>query len=171
MDTSCIQFVYSFILPLVAQSVYSLNDTNPFILNANVASYWNKPEAKKGNGLNEHGQVVHVGLVKEQRQVVHRDVTPFVKFFKGSFITIKGLGTASLGILDYITENIKAGHDSVHLPVKDVIEKCGYKTRRTYYVGIKELTENNLLAAKDKKHNFWINPNIFFKGDRRKIKS
>ena len=148
---------------------------NPFkIKEGSFVTHWNDPKPVQGKGLDE-GVIDFTGIVKADRNLLVTDVTPFVKFFKGSFMHIVILNNPALRMLGFIVEFMHPNKDFIALPVMEVLEYCRYKSRTSrmlYYQGIKELLKNNIVSPKASsiKNEYWINPNLFFNGDRRKLK-
>ena len=93
------------------------------------------------------------------------DKAEFAKLYKNSFGLFYGLSKSSLDLLDYITENIRYNNDRICLVVIDIVEqkKMGYST---VYRSITQLIEKKLLAKADRIGCYYINPQVFFKGDR-----
>jgi len=93
------------------------------------------------------------------------DKAEFAKLFRNSFVMFYGLSKSSLDLMDYITENIRYNNDRICIVIVDVVEqkKMGYST---VYRSITQLIEKKLLAKADMTGCYYINPQIFFKGDR-----
>lgn len=154
---------------------YDSLSVNPFEIDTGnnknkFSQYPTDPKFKKGSVVDGDG-VVHHGLdVKPDSQWITKDQTEFVKFFSGSFAKFKDMSQPAKNILNFVVESIKHDNDFICLPIKIVLEYCGYHcdSRAIYYTGMKELLSKRILSPKTSvvKHEYWINPNIFFKGDR-----
>lgn len=93
------------------------------------------------------------------------DKAEFAKVFRHQFQCFFGLSKASLDILDYISDNIRYNHDRIALMIADLSEQKGISIS-TVYRSLYQLIENKLIAKADKVGIYYINPQIFFKGDR-----
>ena len=93
------------------------------------------------------------------------DKAEFAKLYRNSFVMFYGLSKSSLDLMDYITENIRYNNDRICIVIIDVVEQkgMGYST---VYRSITQLIEKKLLAKADMTGCYYINPQIFFKGDR-----
>ncbi|MES2382428.1 MAG: replication/maintenance protein RepL [Bacteroidota bacterium] len=102
-------------------------------------------------------------LVLSTRKEV--DKSEFAKVFRNQFAMFYGLSKSSLDLMDYISDNIRYNNDRICIVIVDVVEqkKMGYST---VYRSITQLIEKKLLAKADMTGCYYINPQIFFKGDR-----
>lgn len=148
---------------------YPFNSINPFI--PDIADDIVEKKTRKVAGY-KFQDVVNpdTGEVDTQTMLVlgtrkEVDKAEFAKLFKDSFASFYGLSKSSLILLDYIMDNIRYNNDRICLVVIDVVEQkgMGYST---VYRSIAQLIENKLLAKADRNGCYYINPKVFFKGDR-----
>lgn len=99
------------------------------------------------------------------------DAGNFTKLFKGAEKEIRGLGAPSIDVLMFIIENLKNGHDVVHLDTAACMEALGYKSRSSLYIGILGLLEAGFIYRKACLESYYfVNVNKIFKGKRAKLK-
>lgn len=59
------------------------------------------------------------------------------------------------------------GSDSIYLYFMDAVQDPDMPiSQQTFHRGLKELLSKRFLAASNRPNIFWINPHLFFKGDR-----
>jgi hypothetical protein len=56
--------------------------------------------------------------------------------------------------------------DQVLFDLKDCMKFTGYNSKQSVYLGVSELLKNNFIARTPKAYTFFINPSIFFNGNR-----
>lgn len=80
----------------------------------------------------------------------------FVKVYKGDWY--KGLTLHGYRMLFWILNNVKPNTDYIDLYLED------FSSKGEYYSGIKNLIENSVLYASDRKHRYAINKKCIFNG-------
>jgi hypothetical protein len=92
------------------------------------------------------------------------DKREFVKIYRGQIKEFYGLSKSSFTLVDFIMENIRYSNDKICLVISDILEqtKLSYTT---VYRSISQLVEHKILAKADRTGCYFINPQIFFKGD------
>lgn len=93
------------------------------------------------------------------------DKAEFAKVFRHQFQAFFGLSKASLDVLDYISDNLRYNNDRICLLIPDIVEQKNISTS-TVYRSLYQLIEKELIAKADKLGIYYINPQVFFKGDR-----
>ena len=148
---------------------YPFHSSNPFITGVvddivakktrKVAGFKFQDVVNQDTGEVDTQTMLVLGTRKEV------DKAEFAKLFRNSFVMFYGLSKSSLDLMDYITENIRYNNDRICIVIVDVVEqkKMGYST---VYRSITQLIEKKLLAKADMTGCYYINPQIFFKGDR-----
>jgi hypothetical protein len=94
------------------------------------------------------------------------DAEEFVKIFQGSMAAIFGLSKAAQRVFNFVFSVIKPSQDTLIFRVDDCKEATGYNSIQTIYSGLAELLDNEFIAKSDITNVFYINPQIFYKGDR-----
>ncbi len=103
----------------------------------------------------------HMMVLGTSREVDSRE---FIKIYFGSIKEFYGLSKSSFTLIDYIMKNIRYSNDRICLVVSDILEQTdlGYTT---VYRSISQLIEKKILAKADRTGCYFINPQLFFKGD------
>ena len=116
------------------------------------------------------GEITGVAAI---HQIEERDDAEFVKVFAAGVVAAFGLSKTAARVFQLVLELYQAepmtgGYaDSVYLAWFDD-GLCGRSvgmTDRTFHNGLKELLAKGFLAPK-LPNIFWVNPGMFFKGDR-----
>lgn len=146
----------------------------PFLISTTMRSV-------KGESIRKHenladmdtGEIITGGHVVTS--TFHQiDPSPFTKLYHDGFNNVKELSSAGVRVLLYIMQSNKSNaykttdttsscFIDVHLD--EAMEFCGYKTRRNIYIGIYNLLDHKIVAKRTGS-GYWINPNIFFNGNR-----
>lgn len=104
------------------------------------------------------------------KTVLHRykevDKTQFVKLFVGEVSALFELSKPGLKVFGYVLESLPINKGEIYLHIPDLMEYCGYKTKRQAYKGLGELIFNKIIAMSTKPSVWYINPAIVFNGDR-----
>lgn len=112
---------------------------------------------------------INTGELEQQRMMVlatrrEVDKREFAKIYYGQFKEFYGLSKSSLTLIDYIIKNIRYSNDRICLIVSDIIEQTDL-SYTTVYRSLTQLLESKILAKAEKTGCYFINPQIFFKGD------
>lgn len=113
------------------------------------------------------GEVVH-GTALVVRQTV--DEEHFVKVFAEGVKAAYDLAPSGYKVFQIVlraTQQAAVGEDKIYLHFLDAVEdKALPISRQTFHKGLKELLLKGFIAASDRPNMYWINPHLFFKGDR-----
>lgn len=91
-----------------------------------------------------------------------------INFHPGFFILCLGLSSKALWILGYVLSRIQPERDKFFFILSDCMSQTGYKTKKSIYEGLTELLKHGIIARGPTEVIYFINPYIFFKGDRVK---
>lgn len=141
------------------------------------------PKRKKMRytGITEQEITVKIGndeMAAEVRTIDTVDSEPFVKIFTQEIKRFFGLSNAAMRIVTLMLEDVGnmklGGSDQVYMTEKFVQKamiECDLKpiSTATYYRAIYELIEKGFIAPTENPPLFFINPAIFFNGDRIKF--
>lgn len=99
------------------------------------------------------------------------DRDEFVKIFSGSIFEIFDLSKRARDLFRIILQIYSDGNynmDKVYFNLIMVKEKYGYnRAKSTYLSALNEIAKKRFIAPVMYENNmYWINPNMFFKGDR-----
>ena len=94
------------------------------------------------------------------------DKEKFVKVFTENVSSLFDLSRPAIRVFCYIMDRVKPNIDEVTFTLDDAMEFTGYTSKATIFKGVSELIENRFIARSKQHYIFYINPNIFFNGDR-----
>lgn len=109
------------------------------------------------------GELMCGNLVVENTK--YTDTTLFIKCYDVS-IFVK-LGKSGLHVLTYCLEKLDY-NGVISFGVESCRARCGFNTRKSVYEGLSQLKALDVIRKKDD-GEYWINPNIFWKGNRSKL--
>jgi len=106
------------------------------------------------------------------RKVVDKE--EFIKFFGAGIMEVFELTTPAKDVFKAILNvylDQKNQPDQLYLNYDEIKEIYGYgKSPSTYYNGLNELIVKGFLApVQFRESHYWVNPNLFYKGDRIRI--
>lgn len=90
----------------------------------------------------------------------------FVKLFIRELASHKALTASGRNVLFYLMSLLRPGSDRVRVRVKEALEFLEYKNSRSYYQGIANLLEKEIVARTKYDDEFFINPGVVFNGNR-----
>ncbi len=110
------------------------------------------------------------GEVKVASRIVGReeqiDTSSFVKLYEPKMLM--KLSRVGLSVFCYVMDVLR--YDSyITFNYNDCMEYTGHKTRKSVYNGLQELLSLEFLKEKGDKQ-YYVNPNIIYKGNRNKLK-
>lgn len=144
--------------PFAAELLYKVPTRNK------VTTYGNKVISL----INSDGETEEVGFATKRKV----DKEEFVKIFAEGILRMFDLNPAGSDLfksilIAYIKQKtIQTAPDKLTISYDIVVHDCDYKkSERTFFRGMKELIENDFLAIYSTTV-YWINPKLFFKGNR-----
>lgn len=91
----------------------------------------------------------------------------FTKIFNSGRIKLSELSAPGVKVLCYIMMHLTPNKEELYLHTSEVAKEMGYKNQKNVYDGIVDLLNLGLLARKTGTQPvFWINPNMYFNGNR-----
>lgn len=139
---------------------------NPFLINLNIPvvpkanMYVKKDEAI----INlSDGELKNDVLLAGKRKYV--DTEHFVKIFVNEIQAIFDLSKVAQKVFGYMLSRIKY-NDLLHFDIENCITETGYKSKPPIFSAIRELLEKEFIAKTKNQFVYWINPKLFYKGDR-----
>lgn len=142
------------------------HDENPFVRDLIVPKKrkTNVVATKNGGLINYNtGEIEEDTLFLAQRKELDKE--PFIKLFQTQLKALFGLSTTAIRVFGYLMEEMKFD-DKVYIRWKKAKEFTGYKADTSIQRGLAELLDNAFIARTDDNNLYYINPQIFFKGDR-----
>ena len=96
--------------------------------------------------------------------------TPYVRIFYTPHIDIKHrvckLTNKALRLYTYILYHLEPNKDYIQINQDHFMKLCSVKALNTFLEGKKELIRYGFITGTEYKTVFWINPQIFFPGNR-----
>jgi hypothetical protein len=114
----------------------------------------------------ETGEVTNVNAIYQRKLV---DSERFAKVYLDGLTKTFGLTKTSLRVFQSILKLCEKDTDSLWLNFMTVSKLDNELSERTFYRGLRELIQHEFIAYSDIPNKFWINPHLFFNGDRVKF--
>jgi DNA-binding GntR family transcriptional regulator len=119
--------------------------------------------------LTDGDDLYAVRRIPKNKMQLH-DSVKYTKLFQDSFKSFMNLSPAALKILLYSMCNVRPLSKVTILHAPDLMLNCLIKSEATIKTAITELVDEKILARKlGSTIEFWINPNIYFNGNRIRI--
>jgi hypothetical protein len=145
---------------------FPIHTKNPYMPNLIIPQRNKIVQAVSGDGWSlintETGE--EKGLLLAIKQKVDKE--EFVKIYRSQIQLLFNLSSSAIKVFGYIMESLEINKDLIILDIKEVCRYTGYKTRATIYKALIELLENKFIARTSKPNVYFINPAIFFNGNR-----
>jgi len=145
---------------------FPVHETNPYLA-ALIVPTRNKTvqvgNAKDFSMVNTDTGEEHSMFIGTKQAV---DKEQFRKIFKGQIQALFCLSGAGIKVFGYLLDALHVSKDQVLFDLKDCMKFTGYTSKQSIYVGVGELLKNNFIARTPKAYTFFINPAIFFNGNR-----
>lgn len=104
----------------------------------------------------------HTQFVKQ----IEVDEEKFAKLYISQFSAFFDLTTPALKVFGYIMNNLFKDKDYFYFDREECLVYTGYKSEKSIYLGLANLVENEIIARGKNDIMYYINPMIFFNGDR-----
>ncbi len=131
---------------------------------------WVTPKSRDPDILidKSSGEIKEYERVKKQ-VIVPRDTAIYTKVFRAGLKVLANIGRRGTVMLYHIQDELRPG--SIMVEVDRVKAERFHKSLSgpSYYVALTELLENGVIARSNRKNWYYINPNVMFNGDRRKL--
>ena len=147
---------------------FVLNEGNPF-LPATVV------HVEKGEKTLLFGQKNPDLIIDSDSQVkghslfarkVTVDKAKFMKVFMSGLTNWFDLSKPAIKVFAYIAETLEPNRDSVEFSLEKCKAFTGFKAQKTILSALAELAANQFIARGPHPYKYFINPTIFFNGDR-----
>lgn len=97
---------------------------------------------------------------------VRVDEERFTKIYLSRFSQFWELGKPAIKVFGYIMNSLQPHADKIYFDIYECMQHTGYKHRTAINTGISDLVDNSILARTKQPHLYFINPLVFFNGDR-----
>lgn len=113
------------------------------------------------------GEYQTSSAIVERKQV---DKTEFVKLYSEGIkqgYSLSPSANKAFQLVLKATQNAAYGSDRIYIHFMDAVEDPDFPiSQQTFHRGMKELLNKDFIAASERPNWYWINPHLFFKGDR-----
>ncbi len=99
-------------------------------------------------------------------QFVEVDEEKFAKLYISQFAAFWELDKASIRIFGYILNNLVKNKDIVYIDIDEALQYTGYTAKKTIFAGLAKLVSMGVIARSTNHMKYFINPLMFFNGDR-----
>jgi hypothetical protein len=132
--------------------------------------YTPKEYKENGSFVNVDSGDTFVAFEQIESKIVYSDSLDFIKVFKPTIVGIKDLNAMGKNVLIYIWSRLVKDTEIINLDLEAIREFAGYQNKKNVLDGILNLLQHGYLSrCVGNSGNYWINPNFFFNGDRKKI--
>ena len=111
---------------------------------------------------NDNNTVGHTQFVKQ----IEVDEERFTKIYLSQFSAFFDLKSQGIKVFGYIMNNLFKDKDYFYFDREDCLNYTGYKSEKSVYIGLADLIENEIIARGKNDIIYFINPMVFFNGDR-----
>jgi len=109
------------------------------------------------------GQVLgHTRFIRQ----IEVDEDKFAKLYLANFQAFFDLSRRGIRVFGYILTCMKPAKDMIYFDMSDCLEYTTYKAPKDVYRGLTELITSEIIARGKNPNLFFINPMMFFNGDR-----
>ena len=152
---------------------FEKNIENPFLKEAVqqiqsgiVKKYKNTSGTSRGailQAVNSEGELVgHTSFIRQ----IEVDEQQFTKIYLSQFSAFFELNSQSIKVVGYIMTKLMPKQDFFIFDLEECLEYTGYKSGQSVYNGLSGLIGSSIIARGKKDYLYFINPMVFFNGDR-----
>ena len=152
---------------------FEKNIENPFLKEAVqqiqsgiVKTYKNTSGTSRGailQAVNSEGELVgHTSFIRQ----IEVDEQQFTKIYLSQFSAFFELNSQSIKVFGYIMTKLMPKQDFFIFDLEECLEYTGYKSGQSVYNGLSGLIGSSIIARGKKDYLYFINPMVFFNGDR-----
>ena|SRR5665647_894135 len=109
------------------------------------------------------GELSNVNAIYQKKIV---DSERFAKIYLDGLAQTFGLSKTALRVFQVILRSCEKDTDQIYLNFTAASKIDESMIERTYHRGLLELLKAGFIAYSDLSNKFWINPHLFFNGDR-----
>jgi len=114
------------------------------------------------------GEMFYMKKLAKSKEVTH-DALTYTKVFNKEIDRMYDMSINGYKLLLYCIYNLQPNKDTIVLHPETCMKECKMK-RTSYFAATKELKSRNIIKQKLKFNcEYYINPNIFFNGNRLRI--
>jgi hypothetical protein len=141
---------------------------NPFLSSLIVPTRGKMVAISTGRQLslidNQTGEEIGGTIKIASRQLVDKE--EFVKIYKDQIRIMFDLTTRGMKVFGYILHATRVSDGMILFSLKKCQEFTGYSSKGSITAALAELLSKQIIARTDEPHLYFINPAMFFNGDR-----
>lgn len=152
---------------------FEKNTENPFLKQAVqqiqsgiVKKYKNTSGTSKNailQAVNSEGELVgHTSFIQQ----IEVDEQKFTKIYLSQFSSFFELNSQSIKVFGYIMTKLIPKQDFFYFDLEECLNYTDYKSPQSVYNGLSGLISSSIIARGKKDYLYYINPMVFFNGDR-----
>lgn len=140
--------------------------SNPFLPNLLIPKKAKNVILAKSDKMlvSKDDSTVSEALFLSKRMTLDKD--DFIKVFHSQLQIMFDLSKTALKVFGYIASITKMHDDRVIFEKGECTKYTGYRSNETIYRALTELVSAEFIAKTNNPNVFYINPQVFFKGDR-----
>jgi hypothetical protein len=155
-------------------SLFNKNIENPFLnkaiekIESNIIKKY-KSATKTGEKAILKAYDENTGEVLGHTQFIRQievDETKFSKLYLSNFSAFFDLKSSSIKVFGYILNTLIPNKDYFYFNREDCLKYTGYKSDTSVFKGLAELLNSEIIARGKRDYIYFINPLIFFNGNR-----
>jgi len=112
---------------------------------------------------NEKGETIATAAFIQQIEI---DETQFTKFYVSQLGLLFDLPKPALRVFAYILNTLQPKSDRFYIHMKEALKYTEYKEEKSIFIGLAFLCEKSFIARSESHYMYYINPMVFFNGDR-----
>ena len=140
------------------------NDHNPFMKSVIIEMDSNTQVLIKGE--DESGQMINKNDAIIWKNKVVKDKRKFTKLYHNGLKDFFGLGRSEMDLIRFIMHRLRKDQDKVAFTYKLIKEETDIASDSTVTITLLNLMNKRIIARAEIDGVYYINPNIFFNGDR-----
>ncbi len=113
--------------------------------------------------INNNGEITGETAFLQHIEV---DEEKFAKLYLSQFTAFWDLNKASMRVFGYLLSILQPKQDTVYFNMKRALEYTRYSSSKYVISGLSDLCKHGIIARSDTPYLYFINPLVFFNGDR-----
>lgn len=148
---------------------YKLNVENPFIDETITHIEKGEKFIMIGNPNSDvliDGETSEIKAHTVMAKKIKVDRAQFVKLYTSTITNFLELSKTGIRVFTFIASNIRPNADSFVMVFDECMKYTGYKSKKSIIQGLTELIDNDIIARSKVPYIYFINPTMFYNGDR-----
>lgn len=113
--------------------------------------------------INKDGEVTgHTAFL----QMIEVDEDKFAKLYLSQFAAFWDLPKSAIRVFGYLLSVLLPKSDRIYVNMKEALQHTNYKHKQSVFDGLTSLCKHGLIARSEVPYMYFINPLVFFNGDR-----